>query len=203
MERSLLSTDSLVKDRTCGTCTVCCYVPFIDTPELKKPAGVVCPNCTGRGCGIYETRPQVCRDYYCGWRYTAQLGDDWRPDKSGVFIGLRKDKVPEGYSGPWGWQLQLLAGEIAIGRHHFVDAVIQLVERRVPTFLSASGPMGTPFEVIFINEILADAVRRRDRAGVFAILVASHRELMKFPSMAEVRNASAGQSQESNIRDQT
>ena len=191
MERSLLSKDSLVKDRDCGTCTVCCYAPYVDTPELKKPAGVVCTNCTGRSCSIYERRPPVCREYYCGWRYTAQLGDDWRPDRSGVVIGLRKDNIPEGYSTPWGWQIQLLAGEIAIGRHHFVDLVLQLVERRVPTFLSASGPMGFPCETLFVNELLADAAKKHNRAAAFGILVASHRELMNFPSMASVRSASS------------
>ena len=37
-------------DRPCGECIACCVLPKIDTPELRKPEGQVCPNCTGSGC---------------------------------------------------------------------------------------------------------------------------------------------------------
>jgi hypothetical protein len=45
---------------------------------------VACRHCA-RGCAIYDRRPILCRDFYCGWR---QLDDSWRPDRSGVFVEL-------------------------------------------------------------------------------------------------------------------
>jgi hypothetical protein len=47
----------------------CCKVLEID--EFKKPAGKLCEHCvlTG-GCGVYDTRPDVCRDY-CRWKMSA------------------------------------------------------------------------------------------------------------------------------------
>jgi len=77
----------LVAGRDCGDCTVCCVVPTIDLPEIQKAAGVACRHCS-RGCVIYESRPNVCREFFCGWRQLEELGDEWRPDRSGVFITL-------------------------------------------------------------------------------------------------------------------
>ncbi len=42
------------------------------------------------GCTIYSTRPSVCQGWHCAWRFMAQLGDEWRPDLSGVM--LRSDE---------------------------------------------------------------------------------------------------------------
>src|SRR5437016_11462351 len=107
---------SLVPDRSCGTCVTCCYVPQIDEPELRKPAGTVCEHCTGKGCGIYESRPPPCRTFHCGWRYTADLNEDWRPDKSGVLIVGRSD-IPGEPEARTGWQFNVLAGEVAVRRN--------------------------------------------------------------------------------------
>lgn len=82
----MLDDHNLVPGRECGPCTVCCVVPAIDDPELVKPSGTTCHNCTGTGCAIYASRPQTCRDFLCGWRRLALLGADWRPDLSGVLI---------------------------------------------------------------------------------------------------------------------
>ena len=46
----------------CTCCGACCVAP--DIAALDKPLGVRCPHLTeGNLCGIYETRPQICRDY--------------------------------------------------------------------------------------------------------------------------------------------
>ncbi len=42
------------------------------------------------GCKIYANRPSVCQDWHCAWRFMAQLGDEWRPDRSGIL--LRSDE---------------------------------------------------------------------------------------------------------------
>ena len=46
----------------CTCCGACCVAP--DIAALDKPLGLRCPHLTAENlCGIYERRPQVCRDY--------------------------------------------------------------------------------------------------------------------------------------------
>lgn len=67
--------------RNCGACTLCCKV--YDVPPVGATAGNWCPNCLpGRGCKIYEARPQQCRDFLCLWMTQDYLGPDWKPDKA-------------------------------------------------------------------------------------------------------------------------
>ena len=59
---------------------MCCKV--LDVPELEKPANHWCPHVVkGRGCGIHETRPAICRGYQCRWTLDETLGDAWKPDR--------------------------------------------------------------------------------------------------------------------------
>ena len=81
-------------DRACGDCTACCVLPDIDTPELKKPEGQVCPHCTGKGCGIYDTRPEVCRTFNCAWKRIASMTPETRPDRLGVMFTLERHLPP-------------------------------------------------------------------------------------------------------------
>ncbi|MEI9891487.1 MAG: hypothetical protein WDN45_14070 [Caulobacteraceae bacterium] len=83
----------VLADRACGECTVCC-TPLIDTPELKKAEGERCPNCTRAGCGVYETRPGICRTYNCGWKRIASMPPETRPDRLGVMFSLERVAAP-------------------------------------------------------------------------------------------------------------
>jgi len=81
----------LVSGRECGECTVCCEALHIDDGEFKKPADKACSQMVEKGgCKIYASRPNVCQDWHCAWRFMEQLGDDWRPDRSGIL--LRSDE---------------------------------------------------------------------------------------------------------------
>lgn len=80
---------SLLTDRECGECMVCCEHLSINAPNLSKPADVLCDNCiVDKGCQIYETRPNVCRTWHCLWRRIPELPLSLRPDKSGVIFSL-------------------------------------------------------------------------------------------------------------------
>ena len=88
----------LVKDRSCGECSVCCVALNVDTKEFQKLPGVACSHlCKSGGCAIHDMRYEVCRTYHCGWRYLDQLGDDWRPDRSGVLIDFQVEGLPSHY----------------------------------------------------------------------------------------------------------
>ena len=67
--------------RACDTCTLCCKV--VGVPDLAKAPGEWCPHCRpGRGCGIYTTRPIVCRGAYCEWMICKGLGPEWKPERA-------------------------------------------------------------------------------------------------------------------------
>jgi hypothetical protein len=71
----------LVPGRACGSCMMCCKVPYIK--EFEKPAGVWCKHAVaGKGCGIYESRPGSCQAFYCLWMQDASFGPEWKPEKS-------------------------------------------------------------------------------------------------------------------------
>lgn len=92
LEQALLGP--LVAGRECGDCAVCCEVLKIDTPALGKPAGTPCRHSTGHGCGIHATRPEICRAWFCGWRRTAAMPHDARPDLSGLLVSLDFNRAP-------------------------------------------------------------------------------------------------------------
>ena len=84
----------------CGTCTACCRI--FEIPELAKPAGKWCEHCEiGRGCTIYATRPEVCREFECLWLLSQQRDDprehlapELRPDRCKVvFSPSTNDRV--------------------------------------------------------------------------------------------------------------
>lgn len=82
-----MDESKLVQNRTCGECSACCTNLKIDDGNFKKSADVRCPHLISSvGCGIYQTRPAVCKAWYCAWRFMGQLGDEWRPDHSGIII---------------------------------------------------------------------------------------------------------------------
>ena len=82
---------TLIPGRDCGGCTVCCVWPSINKPEIQKVSGAACRHCSGGGCAINQSRPPVCRSYYCAWRTVDIFDDAWRPDKSGVLAYVERN----------------------------------------------------------------------------------------------------------------
>jgi Fe-S-cluster containining protein len=74
--------------RSCGECNACCKV--FPVPEVGKHDTDWCQHCkVGTGCGIYDTRPKVCRDYECVWLKGS--GDEsHRPDRFGILLNVRE-----------------------------------------------------------------------------------------------------------------
>ena len=81
----------IVPGRSCGDCSMCCKIMQVD--EFDKPQGVWCRHCApGRGgCTIHESRPSVCRDYFCGWLMSSNLGAEWQPSICKMLINFEKD----------------------------------------------------------------------------------------------------------------
>ncbi len=83
-------------DRSCGTCIACCVIPHIDTPELKKPVDTQCANCTGTGCAIHASRPEICRSFECGYKRLIGMPPEARPDRCGAMITIEVDSPASG-----------------------------------------------------------------------------------------------------------
>jgi len=133
---------TMLARRICGECDACCHALKIDTPHFRKKAHAACRHLTGAGCGIYETRYPVCREFLCGWRLFDGLNDMWRPDRSGVLIvRLSPGNVPEPYRGAgYGMQMDILGGEAAVLRPGFAEYVAGQVQQGVAVQMSAGSP---------------------------------------------------------------
>ena len=166
----------------CGNCTVCCMA--LTVIELDKDAGIYCKHCLpGKGCGIYETRFEICRTFLCGWRLVPQLGDRWRPDRSGILM-LRQevDKLPEEHraAGP-GMNFVILGGEKAVSRPGFAEYVTTLVTRNVAVYLSADTPK------TLINPYLKKQAAARDVPAVKEMLLHIYRQHVKLRALNNLK----------------
>ena len=154
----------LVPGRQCGDCTVCCTVMAIDKPEIQKEAGVTCRHCVG-GCAIYDTRPPLCRDYYCGWRQLPILDESWRPDRSGVYVEV------EPVEGATGLSLVLVGNPLKTVRQTwFIDFIAIGVKGQVPLSLGILGPKGHQGASLLLNTREMLAAARHSRTQVKDLL---------------------------------
>jgi hypothetical protein len=153
---------TLIPGRECGDCTVCCVAPNIDKPEIQKQSGAACRHCLGGGCAIYDSRPPVCRAFYCAWRSVDIFGEDWRPDKSGVLAQIETENIPEHFEFSTGIGLMLVGNPGRIVRQKwFQDFVRTGIMNSIPLFLSLPGPRGHQAATTLLNtgEML-DAVKQ-------------------------------------------
>ena len=92
-------------EKSCGDCTLCCKL--MGVAELDKPQNVWCRHLVmGKGCGIYETRPEACRGFYCRWMEDPTLGPEWKPSKSKMVLAHLAEHqlsvyVDAGATGVW------------------------------------------------------------------------------------------------------
>ena len=97
-ERAALSMDLIAaarqrSGRSCGSCSQCCKTLSIDVPELQKPMDRWCKHCRSdkKGCTIYETRPNICRAFACGWLLNANIDEAWWPARSKIVIHYHRN----------------------------------------------------------------------------------------------------------------
>jgi hypothetical protein len=153
---------TLVAGRECGACTVCCTVPTINKPEIQKLSGATCRHCTGAGCAVYETRPPICRSYYCAWRTVEIFDDSWRPDRSGVMPYVETEGISDAFDLSTGIGLMLVGNPLKTVRQRwFQDFVTTGIMNSVPLFLSLPGPRGYQAATVSLNtEQMLDAIKR-------------------------------------------
>lgn len=161
---------SLVPDRICGCCNVCCVVPKIDEPALQKLPGSRCRNARPDGaCAIYETRPETCRSFFCGWRLLSWVDERLRPDQSGVFIRLTKDE--DLLVGPHRFALIVtVLGHVGLEAPGLVGTMITSIRAQIDTYLVVPGPPGYTSCRSWLNDELGEAAKREDTLEFKALL---------------------------------
>lgn len=159
--------------KSCGACNLCCIELPINTPELQKKAQTPCSHLTEKGCGIYATRFPICRQFLCGWRLFPELGEEWRPDLSGIMIvQVAQKDLPEIYrAAGHGMQFLVLGGEAAVTRPGVAEYVADQVSRGVAVYLTADTPRA------LLNEYLP-AAAANDLPAVRRIILHLYRLLM-------------------------
>lgn len=86
--------------RKCGACTLCCKLLEVeDIPVAEgggekhtetSPAGSWCRQCAiGKGCKIYQDRPDGCRNFNCGWLKIDSLRNHWFPARARMVLDVR------------------------------------------------------------------------------------------------------------------
>ena len=77
--------------RQCGSCTSCCTL--LEVTEVGTAVNEWCKHCeAGKGCTIYDQRPQMCRSFSCAW-LQGDVDDDWYPEKAGIVVHFSQDAV--------------------------------------------------------------------------------------------------------------
>lgn len=74
--------------RRCGKCTACCSGALhLEVEGDSIYPGHPCRYRCNAGCGIYTSRPTICRSFVCGWLYEGSPLPPWlRPDRSGIIL---------------------------------------------------------------------------------------------------------------------
>ena len=164
--------------RSCGACSLCCTLLRVD--ELDKRAGADCihqrpafasalvdvatrgpadspddlPGDSPEhavGCGIYETRPPICRGYRCLW-LQGGLEDDERPDRTGGLVDLE----------PTGLGVRLAIRESRRGIFDDSPALQSIAERyreQMPVRISDAEDVSNPDRPFRV--LLADGLEHR------------------------------------------
>jgi hypothetical protein len=153
-------------DRPCGDCVACCIVPLIDTPEFKKPEGQVCPNCSGKGCAIYDHRPEVCRTFNCAWKRIPSMPPETRPDRLGVMFTLERHLPPRNVFEHLYFVGVATGDPRALESAMAQDVLRMLGEGALPVFVSAGGTKTLVHPAPALADAIMNPAPQRDRALV-------------------------------------
>jgi hypothetical protein len=154
------------EDRPCGDCIACCVLPLIDSPELQKPEGVICPNCTGKGCAIYDNRPQVCRTFNCAWKRIRSMPLETRPDKLGVMFTIERHLPPRNVFEHLYFVAVAVNDRGALESPMAQEALRMLSESVLPVFVSVDGIKTLVHPEPHLADAIMNPAPQRDRALV-------------------------------------
>lgn len=142
--------------RTCGHCTACCLTHSV--PEIKKEKGFWCPSCSiGKGCKVYQKRPESCREFQCLW--LGGTGDDsFRPDRLGaVFSCTEDDKLGQIYCVVYTNKAGPIDPKVEKVIRAFLDLNMMVAEFHLPDMVELFLPAGSK-----VSEKVLQAAERKN-----------------------------------------
>ncbi len=159
----------LVKDRNCGSCSVCCTSLRIDEPTLTKKADVPCINLKPQGgCSIYEDRPPLCKRWYCGWRMLP-LEPSMRPDRCNVIIIHGKADYADFEYFTFSPASKNEAS--ALLTQEVLQSICALISRNIKVAISVPTQEGYCSYRDIINDAMHEAVESRSKIKVYEAMV--------------------------------
>ena len=120
----------------------------------------------GLGCAIHASRPQTCRNWYCGWRI-LHLSDAMRPDRANIMLAPELDSAAG--EGKGGLRIVVLNEDRAALLHEeLLTLIAKCVKGGVPIFLSWGH--GALAKRALVNDVVNEAAAGGDKAQFTAIL---------------------------------
>ena len=166
-----------VRSRECGECNICCSALLIDDPPVKKLPNVLCEHWCG-GCDIYDSRPNTCREFLCGWRQSATFAESWRPDRSNVLVRVlaQKPKLSVVFH-----LLAPLTEAVTVELLHLAGAMIAAGNE---VFLAVAGEPGETAIRFSLNPALAPSIASRNIEEARVVLDYAIRKCTEDPKQA-------------------
>ncbi|MDU4843818.1 MAG: hypothetical protein E6X49_22140 [Leclercia adecarboxylata] len=159
----MTSEKLLIKDRVCGSCSVCCVSLRINTPGLKKKADIPCANIRPQGgCAIYNERPPVCRTWHCGWRMLPIMDSSLRPDRSNILIRFNGEE--------WFFQAADNLHISSILTNEMLKVIAAMIMNNGKVTISIPTRSGFCNALVELNAPLKDAIESRSLVKVKSIL---------------------------------
>jgi len=82
----------VTENRSCGDCTLCCegwLVGNVQGHEIYP--GRKCHFVdVGKGCTIYDERPEMCQKYECQWLIDKNIPEWLKPNRSDVILKVKE-----------------------------------------------------------------------------------------------------------------
>lgn len=138
--------------RSCGLCTVCCWVG--EVPGLKE-AYSNCKHQTEAGCAIHDQpRHKVCESFQCAWLRGIGAEDD-RPDLCGVMCAINDVE-----SGTFTFAVELTEGAALSSGSAMIAACVRAYP--FPTIVSSFGrrPPDDSGDMIAADQVRPGCSRR-------------------------------------------
>jgi hypothetical protein len=101
----------------------------------------------------------------------AELGDEWRPDRSGVLITPVNDGIPESFSLRQGIEFMIVDREPAMRGDRLISTVLHFIRRETATYLSIPGPPGHYATRVLLNAVLGGTAETSDLGHARRMLV--------------------------------
>jgi hypothetical protein len=136
----------------------------------------------------------VCRGWHCAWRYFDFLGEEWRPDRSGILLNfIDEEKLPPGYE--MGLIFSVASQPSGNLDPSLSDFVARLIAAGILVVIAVNGPPGHWPAQTHLNEALKDAALAGDLGRIEAAfseaLALSSAQPQSFKPITHFRDADA------------